>query len=185
MKKAVVLFSIFFILTGYKIISAQDNDDIPYLSESDIIAIETILPEDTSFEYIEEPVLSAGENKTANEMSRLNTANEMSRLNTSQPIYHLLVLDRAYCPNSDISDAGGIKILYKYRHGRNGYLIALYVSPPDGPVFPQLPARSRIVLNLSTTRSNTILEYINSSAFKRYVTNRTILGQLQAALRKI
>ena len=175
MKKAVVLLSICFILTGHHIISAQDNDDVPYLSESDIIAIETILPEDTSFEYKEEPTLSAGVNKPANEMSRLNT---------SQPIYHLLVLDRAYAPNSDISDVGGMKVLYKYRHGRNGYLIALYVSPASGPVFPQLPARSRIVLNLSSTRSNTILEYINSNAFRRYVTNRTILGQLQAALRK-
>jgi len=175
MKKAVVLFLICFILAGNDILFAQEDDDIPYLSDSDIVAIETILPEDDSFEYKEEPTLSVGGNKTANEMSRLNTP---------QPIYHLLVLDRVYCPNSDISDTGSMRVLYKYRHGRNGYLIALYVSPADGPVFPQLPARSRIVLNLSTARPDTIKEYINTGAFRRFVTNRTILKQLQEALRK-
>jgi hypothetical protein len=176
MKKAVVLFSICFILMGYDILFAQNNNDIPYLSDSDIIAIETILPEDTSFEYKEEPTLSAGGTKTENEMPRLNT---------SQPIYHLLILDRAYNPNSDISDTGSMRVLYKYRHGRNGYLIALYVSSKDGPVFPKLPARSRIVLNLSTARSDTIREYINSNAFRRFVTSRVILRQFQEALRRI
>jgi hypothetical protein len=175
MKKFLVLFSICFILTGYNISFAQEDDSEPYLTDADIIAIETILPEDDSFEYREEPTLSIGGNKTENEMPRLNT---------SQPIYHLLVLDRVNCPNSDISDVSGIKVLYKYRHGRNGYLIALYVSPKDGPVFPQLPARSRIVLNMSSASSDTIVRYINSNAFKRYVTKRTVLRQLQEALRK-
>ena len=173
MKKAFILFSICFILTGYNIIFAQDSDNVPYLSDSDIIAIETILPEDTSYR-VDTPAVAEGG----------KAGNEMSRLNTSHPIYHLLVLDRVYCPNSDIGDVSGMRILYKYRHGRNGYLIALYVSPADGPVFPQLPARSRVILNLSTTRPNTIAEYINSSAFKRYVTNRTILRRLLEAIRK-
>jgi hypothetical protein len=175
MKKAVVLFSICFILTGYNILFAQDNDDVPYLSESDIAAIETILPEDASYEYKEEPTLSAVGNQTENEMPRLNTA---------QPIYHLLVIDRVKCPNSDISDVDGMKVLYKFKHGRNGYLIALYVSPADGPVFPQLPAKSRIILNLSSARSNTILEYVNSNAFKRFVTKRTVIRQLLEAISK-
>ena len=176
MKKAVVLFSVCFILAGYDVIFAQDGGNVPFLSESDIVAIETVLPEDTSFELQEEsPALLAEGAKTENEMSRLNTA---------QPVYHLLVLDRAYSPNSDIGDADSMRVLYKYRHGRNGFLIALYVSSADGPVFPQLPARSRIVLNLSTVRPSTIGEYINSSAFRRFVTSRTILAQLQEALRK-
>ena len=112
------------------------------------------------------------------------TENEMSRLNTSQPVYHLLILDRVYNPNSDISDTGGMRVLYKYKHGRNGYLIALYVSPKDGPVFPKLPARSRIVLNLSTARPDTIREYINSNAFRRFVTSRVISSRLLEALRR-
>jgi len=147
----------------------------PYLSEADIIALETILPQDSSFEYKEESTLASGVNKAENEMPRLNT---------SQPIYHLLVIDRVKCPNSDISDVGSIKVLYKYKHGRNGYLIVLYVSPAGGPVFPRLPARSRVILNLSTARPNTIGEYINSNAFKRFVTKQTILRQLQEALKK-
>ena len=175
MKKAVVLFSICFILTGYNQNFAQDNDDDPYLSESDIIAIETVLPEDTSFEYKEEPVLSASGNETENEMPRLNSP---------LPIYHLLILDRVKCPNSDISDVGSIKVLYKFKHGRNGYLIALYISPADGPVFPRLPSKSRIILNLSSARPNTIREYINSNAFKRFVTRSVISRQLQEALKR-
>jgi len=174
MKKAFILFSIYFILTGNKILFAQNGDD-PYLSDSDIAALETILSEDSSFKYIEEPTLAAGANKTENEMPRLST---------TQPVYHLLVIDRVKCPNSDISDVGKIKVLYKYKHGRNGYLIALYVSPAGGPVFPRLPARSRIILNLSTTRSATIREYINSNAFKKFVTKRTIIRRLQEALRR-
>ncbi len=110
--------------------------------------------------------------------------NEMPRLNTSQPIYQLLVIDRVRCPNSDISDVGNIKVLYKYKHGRNGYLIALYVSSAGGPVFPRLPARSRVILNLSSARQNTIGEYIDSDAFKRFVTKPVVLRQLQTALRK-
>jgi hypothetical protein len=173
MKKVVVLFLVCFIFAGYDIVFAQDDGNVPFLSESDIVAIETVLPEDTSFELQEEsPSVLAG------------AANEMARLNTTQPLYHLLVLDRTYSPNSDIGDVGSMRVLYKYRHGRNGFLIALYVSSADGPVFPQLPARSRIVLNLSTVRPNTIGEYINSNAFRRFVTNRTILTQLREALRR-
>jgi hypothetical protein len=109
--------------------------------------------------------------------------NEMPRLNASQPLYHLLILERLYSPlNSDISDTGALSVLYKYKHGRNGYLIALYKSAAGGPVFPQLPAGSRIVLNLSTARPDTIGEYIKSNAFRRYVTNRTIRTRLQEAL---
>jgi hypothetical protein len=188
MKKAVVLiFSIYFILSGYNMLFAQDddndpslsesdiNDDIPFLYEADIVALETVLPEDSSFKYKEDPALSAGVGKAENEMPRLNA---------SQPIYHLLVIDRVKCPNSDISDVGGIKVLYKYKHGRNGYLIALYVSPANGPVFPRLPSKSRIILNLSSARPNTILEYVNSNAFKRFVTRRATIRQLQAELRK-
>jgi len=181
MKKIFVLFSIFIILSGYNTLFAQDDQDeqydevIPFLYEADIVALETVLPEDGSFEYKEEPTLAVGGDKTENEMPRLNT---------SQPIYHLLVIDRMKCPNSDINAVGGINVLYKYKHGRNGYLIALYVSPEGGPVFPRLPAKSRIILNLSSARSNTIMEYVNSNAFKRFVTKRPVLKQLQDALKK-
>jgi hypothetical protein len=176
MKKVVVLFLFYFcfILAGYDVIFAQDNSNVPFLLESDIVAIESVLPEDTFFESQESPTVDTED----------KPGNEMPRLNTSLPIYHLLVLDRAHSPNSDISDVGSMRVLYTYRHGRDGYLIALYVSSVDGPVFPQLPARSRIVLNLSTTRPDTIREYINSSAFRRFVTARAILTRLQEALRE-
>ncbi|MCL2138873.1 MAG: hypothetical protein FWH41_05015 [Treponema sp.] len=182
MKKTAILFLIIFIFTGYIFaqeddavpVSAEEDSVVPFLTESDISAIETVLPEDKAFRFQDEkPSLTWG---TAD--------NEMSRLNASHPVYHLLVLDRVYCPNSDITDADNMQILYKYKHGRNGYLIALYVSPAEGPVFPQMPARSRIFFNLSTVHKNTILEYVNSNVFRRFVTSRTILRQLREALRK-
>ena len=172
MKKAIAFISILFIFTGY--IFAQDDEVVPFLTESDITAIETVLPEDTDFRFQDEvPALTPGG----------KTENEISRLNASHPVYHLLILDRVYCPNSDIAAAENMQVLYKYRHGRNGFLIAVYVSPVDGPVFPELPVRSRIIVNMSSIRRNTLLEYINSTAFRRFVTNRTILTQLRAALR--
>jgi len=110
--------------------------------------------------------------------------NEMPRLNASQPIYHLLILDRIYSPlNSDISDTAGISILYKFRHGRNGYLVALYKSMAGGPVFPKLPNRSRVLVDLMSVQPNTIREYINTRAFRVFVTNRRVLSRMDAVLR--
>jgi hypothetical protein len=109
---------------------------------------------------------------------------EMSRLNASQPVYHLLILDRIYSSlNSDISDTDNIQVLYKYKHGRNGYLVALYKSSAMGPVFPQLPEKSRVMADLVSVRVNTIREYIRSSAFRRFVTNRRVFSGIDAVLR--
>jgi hypothetical protein len=109
--------------------------------------------------------------------------NEMSRLNASQPVYHLLILDRNPL-NSDISDTRNIKVLYKYKHGRNGYLIALYKSAAGGPVFPQLPDKSRVMVNLTTVRVSALRGYIRTGAFRRFVTNRRIISGMDAALRR-
>ena len=152
-------------------LSAQDNDDVPYLSDDDMEALELVLPDDIP-EYIPE---------NSKKPKKKAEANEMSRLNSSQPIYHLLILDRAYCPNSDIG-SDSILTIYKYRHGTNGYLIAIYKSPKDGPVFAQLPKGSLIVVNLVTFRKNTIKEYINSNAFRKFVTNRTVIKKMLKVL---
>ncbi|MCL2832902.1 MAG: hypothetical protein FWD78_07010 [Treponema sp.] len=110
--------------------------------------------------------------------------NEITRLNTTQSVYHLLVLDRTRSPaNSDISDVGNLRILYKYKHGKDGYLVAVYVSPASGPVFPQLPARSRIILDFATAQKATIRDYVNSAAFHKYVTNRKVISDLQNAVK--
>jgi len=109
--------------------------------------------------------------------------NEISRVNTSLPLYHLLVLDRSRSArNSDISDMDNASVLYKYRHGTNGYLVVLYRSPMTGPVFPQFPDGSRIVVNMSTVVPQTLRDYIGSSAFRRFVSNRTVLAQMRDAL---
>ena len=176
MKRTFYMFAILIFVLSNNMIFAQD-DDVPYLSDADIAALEMMLPDDIPDIFQESVEDVAVETKKDNDLE------EISRLNTSQTIYHLLILDRTYCSlNSDISDLHGIKILYKFKHGSNGYLIVIYTSPREGPIFPQLPNKSRIIVELMTVRINTIKEYINSSAFRKFVTNKRITGEMQKAL---
>jgi hypothetical protein len=109
-------------------------------------------------------------------------AREPIQSNISQPLYHLMVLDRTYCAfNSDITDINDANILYKYKHGKNGYLITLYTSQ-GGSVFPVIPDKSRVVINTITTQKLVLREHINSALFRRFVTNPTVLSQLRKAL---
>ena len=152
----------------------EDDDNIPYLDDDDIAAIEMILPEDVPDEYP----------KTVAEEEPGNVEeNEMPRLNTSQRLYHLLILDRVRSPNSDIAGLENMEVLYKYRHGRDGYLIAVYVSSGEGPVFPVLPANSSVLVDLMSVRRATLREYVNSAAFRRFVTSSRITSDIQRVLR--
>ena len=171
MKKYFALFSVCIISMINNSIFAQNEDDVPYLSDEDIAAIEMVLPEDIP-EEIQEVV-----NKSRIEQ------NEMSRLSASLPIYHLLIVDRRRCPaNADIGGISNNFVLYKFKHNANGYLIVVYRSPTDGPVFPQLPVNSRILVDLATARPKTLSEYIDSSAFRVFVSNRAILADIQSVL---
>jgi len=72
--------------------------------------------------------------------------------------------------------------LYKYKHGGNGYLVVLYKSATEGPVFPQLPDDSLVLADFMTVRVSAIRDYIYSSAFGRFVTNPRIISGMDAAL---
>jgi hypothetical protein len=101
---------------------------------------------------------------------------------TTQPMYHLLILDRVKCKsNSDISNLQNIKLLYKFKHGRNGYLIAVYIS--SGEESPEMPDKSRVLVNLTAANKAFLRDYTNSSVFRRFVTNRRVISQLQRTLR--
>jgi hypothetical protein len=177
LKRAFLFLTILTLIFCNSAIFAQEDEDVPYLSDDDIAAIEVVLPEDTPDNAIESSLEVADEEKYAGE------ANEMSSLNTERPLYHLLILDRRRCPlNSDISDINSITVLYKFKHGANGYLIAIYMSSREGPVFPQLPDNSRVLVDLVTTRKSTLKEYVNSSAFRSFVTSRRITSQMQRIL---
>jgi hypothetical protein len=178
MKRISVFLSVFIMLLCNTTAFSQEEDDVPYLSDEDIEAIEIVLPEDT-------PNFSpADTEELADKTDDRREANEMPRLNASQPVYHLLILDRVRCRlNSDIEDVSSLTILYKFKHKANGYLIALYKSSREGPVFPILPDGSRILVELISSRKSAITEYINSSAFRRFVTSRRILSQMQRVLR--
>jgi hypothetical protein len=154
---------------------AQEDDDVPYLSDEDIASLEAILPDDIP--------RNLREDRGSGEPVVVVETNEISRLNTSQTLYHLLILDRTYSPrNSDIGGTDNISIIYKLKHGSNGYLVAIYTSSNEGPVFPVFPDRSSILVDLVTTRKNTIREYVNSGAFGKFITSRRILTQLREAL---
>jgi hypothetical protein len=108
---------------------------------------------------------------------------EINRLKITRPIYHLLVLDRLYCAaNSDISDLQNIKLLYKFKHGRNGYLVALYVSNGQGPLFPMMPDKSRVLVNLMATNKTFLRDYTNSPVFGRFVTSQRVIAQIRRIL---
>jgi hypothetical protein len=174
MKRFNDILFVLVISLGHHSLFAQEEDDVPYLSDEDIAAIEMVLPDD-----VPEPVRLSADSEAETRPG----ANEISRLNVYQPLYHLLVLDRTRCAlNSDIGGIEDSSLLYKLKHKQNGYLIAIYMVPKDGPVFPVLPNNSRIILDLMTNRPNTIREYVNSTAFRRFVTSRTILTQMQNVL---
>jgi len=185
MKKAFWTTAIFLMIFCNSAVVAQDDDedDIPYLTDEDVAALENTEWDTGALEPLDMAELETGffhDTTVDNEA----ITSEMPRLNASQSVYHLLILDRLHSPlNSDISDTGNISILYKYKHGRNGYLVALYKSSAEGPVFPQLPDKSRVMANLASVRVNTIREYIHSRAFKRFVTNRRVFSEIDAVLR--
>jgi len=111
------------------------------------------------------------------------TNNEMTRLNASQTLYHLLLLERKYCASyADISDVQSIHLLYKFLHGKNGYLVAIYSSSQEGPVFPVMPDKSRILVDIITSDKAFLRDYVNSAAFKRFVVNPQVLSQIQKTL---
>jgi hypothetical protein len=176
MKKYTVFVVVLVIIMNNAIFSQED--DVPYLSDDDLTAIEITLPGDMPASIAETTA------EADDEAEKEVVQNEMARLNTSQTIYHLLVLDRTYSPlNSDLGDTDKISILYRLKHGSNGYLIAIYTSSGEGPVFPIFPNKSRVVVNFITTRKAIIEEYVNSGAFKKFVTNRKILTQMQNVLK--
>jgi len=190
MKKFFVLFAVLvFILNATGIFAQEADDNRPYLTDEDIEAIEMVLPFDEPETLGEDQqIAEAPEDEEEAEDETEETvviitegeANEISRLNLSQPIYHLLILDRSYSPrNSDIDGTDNIQVLYKFKHGVDGYLIAIYKTPAEGPVFPVLPPKSRIVINLMSVQKSMIRDYVNSSAFRRLVTHRTVLPQLK------
>ena len=163
MKKIILLIVIFTFILSNSIIALENNDNDLYLSDDDKIAVETTLPEDDilgtmtlvqddTVKIAEEPVSDTGD------------------------IYHLLILDRINCaPNSDISGIENITVLYKFLHGKDGYLIAVYKSSGGGPV---LPNGSSVVLNLAVIRKNTMKEFIQSGAFRIYVSKQEIISGL-------
>jgi hypothetical protein len=97
----------------------------------------------------------------------------------AQSLYHLLILDRTHCAaNADIGTQK-IEVLYNFKDGRNGYLVALYTSAQATPV---LPVGARVLADLATENKSAIREYVNSSAFKRFVANPQVISQLQNML---
>jgi hypothetical protein len=99
----------------------------------------------------------------------------------TQTMYHLLILDRSSAVDSDISGVAKDALLYKAKHGKTGYLIALY-KVTKGSQAAGLPSNSAIVLELVTNRKSTISEFVNSAPMKNFVTEPKVLSRLREAL---
>jgi hypothetical protein len=173
--KRYVFFTAVLIILGRFGLFTQETDNVPYLSDEDILSLEIILPDDVP----NQTVLA----ETEPGDGKINR-NEISRLNPSKSLYHLIILDRTSCASdSDISGIDESAVLYKFKHLEKGYLIVLYKTPNEGPVFPIFPENSYIIIDLMTNRINTIGEYVNSAAFNKFVTSRGILEEILEMLK--
>ncbi|MDR2734946.1 MAG: hypothetical protein LBC99_09985 [Spirochaetota bacterium] len=124
-----------------------------------------------------------GKEQTSPRIAESPKAPETPRVNLPEPIYHVLVLDRRRSRlNADIAGAEGISVLNKYRHGANGYLIAVYTARAGGAAFPVLPAGSKVLVNYVSTNRAAVINYLNSAQFRKYVSSRTIINQMQRGL---
>jgi hypothetical protein len=211
LKKFCALGLFFCVFSGGVFLAAQEEENLPYLSDEDIAALEINYPggagaapggepepaeisgDPGSAEVHAEapaevpppaPVRTvAAERETKAEAPREPEKNEISRLNSSLPLYHLLILDRAGSRyNADIGGTEKLSVAYKLKHGRNGYLIAIYKSSPEGPVFPVLPPGSRVLVDLVSTRRGSLRDYVDSAAFRRFVSSRWITAQIREVL---
>jgi hypothetical protein len=99
----------------------------------------------------------------------------------SQTLYHLLIIDRSSAVSGDISGVAKDALLYKAKHGKTGYLIALY-KVSKGSQAVVLPANASIVLDLVASRKSTIGAFANSPAMKVFVTEAKVLEHLKEAL---
>jgi len=152
---------------------AQEDYDPPFLTDDDITAWETDLEEDTAdLAWIDEVIWEDdGEGDEVAEVAPYR-------------LFHLLILDRTHsAPGSDILPTEGMEILYLFHHGQNGYLIAAFTSLQGGEMLLGMPDGSRIMVNLTTARRGTLTEFVNSAAFRRFVTHRQVTRDLLRALR--
>ena len=101
-----------------------------------------------------------------------------SNSSSSGPFYHLIIVDRTWAPNSDIGGIDSNSIVYKVKHGSDGYLLALYTGSWNVSV----QRNAHIIVDLSTERKNTIKEFVNSPEFRKYFSARVILNDLQRIL---
>jgi hypothetical protein len=100
-----------------------------------------------------------------------------------QPVfYNLLVVDRIRSAlYSDIGEQDGITMLYKFKHGRNGYLIAVYTSK-EGVEIPTIPEGSRVLAIRTAIHKATIRGYVHSQGFRKYVTHSRVIPQILRVL---
>ena len=181
MKKIFVVFAVFFVILNSNVIFAQEEDDArPYLTDEDMESLDIVLPFDEP-EYSGENPQTVAEAPEAPVEENESTEADETGPDTQRAVYHLLILDRIYSPlDSDIDGEGKISVLYNFKHGADGYLITIYKSLEEGPAFPVLPAKSYILVNLATIQKSMIQDYVNSGAFKRLVTHRTVLSDLKS-----
>jgi hypothetical protein len=180
MKRTIIALAVLLVFSVNFLPAQNNDDDLPYLSEEDIRALEVVLPDDVP----ERPGQFNQPKETAeaiqSEIGRLNSQRNQKKL------YQLIILDRRNCePNADVSDVNETNILFKFAHLENGYLLVLYEVPGNGPVFPVFPGGSYILLDLMASRINTIREYVNSSLLRRFITIESVISELNRALDKL
>ncbi|MCL2139120.1 MAG: hypothetical protein FWH41_06270 [Treponema sp.] len=187
MKKFVIVYIFLAFLFNVNIFAQEIIDDnVPYLSEDDIEAVETIILEGDMLSESEESTDDFSHDKIhEGEMGCITIEEDFEIIDDEtqekavQDIYHLLVLDRIYSPlYSDMRVASDISVLFRYLHGRDGYLIAVYKYSSGIQAYPELPEGSRVIIDFASVVPGALKQYIETSAFKRFVSSQTIISDL-------
>jgi hypothetical protein len=104
-----------------------------------------------------------------------------SSTGSAKTAYHLLILDRTRASGSDIGGIAANSVVYKVKHKNNGYLLALYkVSQTSRAT---LPRNSVVMVDLETSRRDTIREFVDSTEIEAFFTHEGILGDLREIIK--
>ena len=83
--------------------------------------------------------------------------------------------------DADIGVEGNAMTLFKYKHGRDGYIVAVYASR-GGPASVTLPERSNVLVDMASAQKAVLRQYVNSREFRNHVTHEMVVSQILRVL---
>lgn len=185
MNKVFLLFAILLFFPLINIFSQDfdqmyiNEDDLPYLTDDDIRAVESALSDDVMIRRIIPPAPVPEEHeKTETESASASAQQEYEN-------YYLVILDRRSCsPNADISGINTANILFKYLHNTNDNLVLVYKAFKTGEMIPVYPYGSRVLFEFMSIDIDPIKKLADSDLIKDLIPQDNVQTALRFALEK-